>query len=110
MLTGSLGRKYVTAWKETAAASGGAFDQAVGLVSHFHMGTCAKAPFAPPPPTGTAIEPGVTPLNAETTGAHWNDNLALDYGVQSNEMVSLFCCRRAGGPRTDLKTSVDQRR
>ena len=86
MLTGKLGEKYVTAWKETAADSKGAFDpEAPGLVSHFHMGTCAKAPFAPPPPTGTAIEPGVDSLNATTTGAHWLNNLALDYGLQSNE-------------------------
>ena len=35
-LTGSLGKKYVSSWKETAAASGGTFDLAPGLVSHFH--------------------------------------------------------------------------
>ena len=48
MLTGSLGRKYVTAWKETAALSNGAFDQAPGLVSHFHS-ECT-VPVAPQQP------------------------------------------------------------
>ena len=69
-LTGYLGKKYVDAWKETAGSN---FDpEAPGLVSHFHMGTCAKASRRrPAPPTGTAIKKGVTPLNAATTGAHW---------------------------------------
>jgi len=97
-LTGLLGKKYVDAWKATAAESDGAFDpEALGLVSHFHMGTCAKASRRrPAPPTGTAIIPGYTPLNAATTGAHWNWDLALDYGIQSNES-EFAALRRAEG-------------
>ena len=48
VLTGSLGSKYVSSWKATAAASGGAFDQAPGLVSHFHS-ECT-VPVAPQQP------------------------------------------------------------
>ena len=62
------------------------------------MGTCAKASAtAPEPPTGTAIVPGETPLNAATTGAHWNYDLSLDYGIRENESE---CMRpRPGGAK-----------
>ena len=51
------------------------------------QGTCATASDeAPPPPVGTAIIPGVTPLNGASTGAHWlNDPYQL-YGERGNEM------------------------
>ena len=53
------------------------------------QGTCETASAeAPPPPVGTAIIPGVTPLNGASTGAHWLSDPLVQYGDRANEVRS----------------------